>query len=236
MDKKRILAAVDHTLLNVDATWEQVKTLCDEAVRYQVATVCLPPAYAAEAVDYLEGKLPVCVVVGFPNGYSTRAAKVFEAREAIDNGAAEIDMVINVGFLKSGRYDAVLREIRAVKDLCNEHILKVIVECCLLTEQEKIKMCELVTESGADYIKTSTGFSKGGATRDDVALLARHEMCIRDRCIGEDVVSGRRPRHERYILFSFSADHLFFHPAADGGPGGDVFRAKRCSDCLLYTS
>ncbi|MFY9257328.1 MAG: deoxyribose-phosphate aldolase [Dethiobacteria bacterium] len=174
MDKKRILAAVDHTLLNVDATWEQVKTLCDEAVRYQVATVCLPPAYAAEAVDYLEGKLPVCVVVGFPNGYSTRAAKVFEAREAIDNGAAEIDMVINVGFLKSGRYDAVLREIRAVKDLCNEHILKVIVECCLLTEQEKIKMCELVTESGADYIKTSTGFSKGGATRDDVALLARH--------------------------------------------------------------
>ncbi len=174
MDKKRILAAVDHTLLNVDATWEQVKTLCDEAVRYQVATVCLPPAYAAEAVDYLEGKLPVCVVVGFPNGYSTRAAKVFEAREAIDNGAAEIDMVINVGFLKSGRYDAVLREIRAVKELCNEHILKVIVECCLLTEQEKIKMCELVTESGADYIKTSTGFSKGGATRDDVALLARH--------------------------------------------------------------
>lgn len=174
MDKKRILAAVDHTLLNVDATWEQVKTLCDEAVRYQVATVCLPPAYAAEAVDYLEGKLPVCVVVGFPNGYSTRAAKVFEAREAIDNGAAEIDMVINVGFLKSGRYDAVLGEIRAVKDLCNEHILKVIVECCLLTEQEKIKMCELVTESGADYIKTSTGFSKGGATRDDVALLARH--------------------------------------------------------------
>ena len=120
-----------------------------------MATVCLPPAYAAEAVDYLEGKLPVCVVVGFPNGYSTRAAKVFEAVEAIDNGAAEIDMVINVGF-KVGRYDAVLREIRAVKDLCNEHILKVIVECCLLTEQEKIK-CELVTESGADYIKTSTG-------------------------------------------------------------------------------
>lgn len=174
MDKKRILAAVDHTLLDVDATWEQIKTLCDEAVRYQVASVCLPPAYAAEAVDYLEGKLPVCVVAGFPNGYSTGPAKVFEAREAIANGAAEIDMVINVGFLKSGRYDAVLQEIRAVKDLCNEHILKVIVECCLLTEQEKIKMCELVTESGADYIKTSTGFSRGGATREDVALLARH--------------------------------------------------------------
>lgn len=174
MDKKTIVSAVDHTLLGVDATWEQMQTLCDEAVEYGTATVCIPPAYAARAVEYLQGKIPVCVVVGFPNGYSTQAAKVAETKDAIACGAAEVDMVINIGFLKSGFYDAVLDEIRAVKAACGDRVLKVIIETCLLTETEKIKMCEIVTEAGADYIKTSTGFSTAGATPEDVELFAKH--------------------------------------------------------------
>lgn len=171
---KEITSVVDHTLLRVDSTWDQIKETCDEAIEYQAASVCIPPAYAAEAVKYVEGKIPVCVVVGFPNGYSTTAAKVAETREAIANGVSEVDMVINIGFLKSGRYDAVADEIKAIKEACGNKILKVIVEACLLTEEEKIRMCQIITEAGADYIKTSTGFSTGNATTEDVALFAKH--------------------------------------------------------------
>jgi len=169
-----ITSVLDHTLLKVDSTWDQIKETCDEAIKYQAASVCIPPAYAAEAVKYVEGKIPVCVVVGFPNGYSTTAAKVAETREAIANGVSEVDMVINIGFLKSGRYDAVADEIKAIKEACGNKVLKVIVEACLLTEEEKIKMCQIITEAGADYIKTSTGFSTGNATIEDVALFAKH--------------------------------------------------------------
>ncbi len=171
---KEITSVLDHTLLKVDSTWDQIKETCDEAIKYQAASVCIPPAYAAEAVKYVEGKIPVCVVVGFPNGYSTTAAKVAETREAIASGVSEVDMVINIGFLKSGRYDAVADEIKAIKEACGNKVLKVIVEACLLTEEEKIKMCQIITEAGADYIKTSTGFSTGNATIEDVALFAKH--------------------------------------------------------------
>lgn len=171
---KEITSVLDHTLLKVDSTWDQIKETCDEAIKYQAASVCIPPAYAAEAVKYVEGKIPVCVVVGFPNGYSTTAAKVAETREAIASGVSEVDMVINIGFLKSGRYDTVADEIKAIKEACGNKVLKVIVEACLLTEEEKIKMCQIITEAGADYIKTSTGFSTGNATIEDVALFAKH--------------------------------------------------------------
>lgn len=174
MDKFEIIKHVDHTLLEVTATWEQIKKLCDEAIEYKTAAVCIPCSYAKEAVEYLNGRIPVCVVVGFPNGYSTTAAKVFEARNALESGVAEIDMVINIGFLKSGRYDDVLNEIIAIKEACGNHILKVIIETCLLTEEEKIHMCKIVTQSGADYIKTSTGFSKYGATEEDISLMAQN--------------------------------------------------------------
>ena len=174
MNIKKIISVVDHTLLKVDATWEQIKAACDEAIRYQAASVCIPPAYAAEAVKYVQGKIPVCTVAGFPNGYPTTAAKVAETEEAIANGVSEIDMVINIGFLKSGRDDAVEKEIRAIKKACGDKILKVIIETCLLTEEEKIKMCRIVTAAGADYIKTSTGFSTGNATVEDVVLFSKH--------------------------------------------------------------
>jgi len=174
MNIKAITSALDHTLLKVDSSWDQIKAACDEAIKYQTASVCIPPAYAAEAVKYLQGKIPVCVVIGFPNGYSTTAAKVAETKEVIANGVSEVDMVINIGFLKSGRYDAIADEIKAIKEACGDKILKVIIETCLLTEDEKIKMCKIVTEAGADYIKTSTGFSTGNATLEDVALFAKH--------------------------------------------------------------
>lgn len=174
MDKKELTKYVDHTLLKVDSTWDQIKVICDEAMEYNTASVCIPCSYAKEANEYMQGKIPVCVVIGFPNGYSTKATKVFEAKDAIANGASEVDMVINVGFLKSGRYDAVLDEIKAIKEAIGDHVLKVIIETCLLTEEEKIKMCEIVTESGADFIKTSTGFSTAGATPADVKLMVDH--------------------------------------------------------------
>lgn len=174
MNKLEIAHYVDHTLLTVDATWEQVQQLCDEAVEYKTATVCIPCAYAEEAVKYLEGKIPVCVVVGFPNGYSTTEAKVFETESALKAGVAEIDMVINIGFLKSGRYEDVLNEIKQIKSACGNHILKVIIETCLLTEDEIVKMCQIVTESGAEYIKTSTGFSAYGATPEDVSIMVKN--------------------------------------------------------------
>lgn len=171
---KKIIAGCDHTLLKVDATWEQIKTICDEGMEYQTASVCIPPSYARQAAEYVAGKLPICVVIGFPNGYSTTASKVFEAKDAIENGASEVDMVINVGWVKDGKYDLVLDEIRKVKEAVGSHILKVIIETCLLTEEEKIRMCEIVTESGADFIKTSTGFSTAGATFEDVRLMKEH--------------------------------------------------------------
>lgn len=174
MDKREILKRLDHTLLKQDATWEQIKKICDEGVEYGVASVCIPPSFVKRAAEYLDGRLAVCTVIGFPNGYMTTASKVFETEDAVKNGADEIDMVINIGMVKEGNYGGVLDEIRAVRRACERKILKVIIETCLLTEEEKIKMCQVVTESGADYIKTSTGFASGGATFEDVKLMRAH--------------------------------------------------------------
>ncbi|NLG93262.1 MAG: deoxyribose-phosphate aldolase [Clostridiales bacterium] len=174
MNQKEILEKVDHTLLTQTATWAEIKQICDDAVHYGTASVCIPAAYVKRAKEYVGEKMVVCTVIGFPNGYATTAAKVFEAKDAIQNGADEIDMVINLGYVKDGLYDLQLEEIKQVKAACGNHILKVIIETCLLTEEEKIKMCEVVTESGADYIKTSTGFSTAGATFEDVALFKKH--------------------------------------------------------------
>ena len=174
MDVKEILKHVDHTLLLQPSTWAEIKQICDDAVKYGTASVCIPPCYVKEAADYLQGKMAVCTVIGFPNGNVTTAVKEFETKDAIANGASEIDMVINIGWLRDKRYDLVENEIRTLKAACGDKILKVIIETCLLTDEEKVKMCELVTNAGADYIKTSTGFSKGGATFADVELFARH--------------------------------------------------------------
>ena len=169
-----ILSRVDHTLLSQTATWAEIRTICDDGVKYGCASVCIPASYVRRAAEYVDGKIAVCTVIGFPNGYDTTAAKCFEAADAVKNGASEIDMVINIGWVKDGLYDDVLAEIRAVKEACAGKLLKVIIECCFLTDEEKIKMCEIVTASGADYIKTSTGFGGGGATREDVALFKAH--------------------------------------------------------------
>ena len=174
MDVKDILRRCDHTLLSQGATWAEIRALCDDGVKYGCASVCIPASYVKQAAEYLGGRLPVCTVIGFPNGYDSTAAKCFEAEDAVKNGASEIDMVINIGWAKDGRWEDLLSEIRAVKAACGDHIMKVIIECCLLTEAEKIRLCEIVTESGADFIKTSTGFGGGGATREDVALMAAH--------------------------------------------------------------
>ena len=174
MDVKEILKHCDHTLLKQESTWAQIKEICDDGRKYQCASVCIPASYVRQAAEYVGNDLKICTVIGFPNGYSTTAVKVFETEEAIRNGADEIDMVINLGWVKDQKWDDLLAEIKAVKESCQGRILKVIVEACLLTEEEKIKMCELVTASGADYIKTSTGFSTGGATREDVALMVKH--------------------------------------------------------------
>ena len=174
MELKEILSKVDHTLLAQGATWEDIRGICDDGLAYGTASVCIPPSYVARAREYLGGRLAVCTVIGFPNGYATTAVKCFETEDAVKNGADEIDMVINIGWVKDKRWDDVLEEIKTIKASCKGRILKVIVEACLLTQEEKIKMCQLVSESGADYIKTSTGFSTGGATKEDVALFARH--------------------------------------------------------------
>ena len=174
MDVKNILAHCDHTLLKQESTWAQIKEVCDDGLKYGCASVCIPASFVKQAADYVGNELKICTVIGFPNGYSTTAVKVFETEDAIRNGADEIDMVINIGWVKDQRWDEVLAEIKAIKASCQGRILKVIVETCLLTEAEKIKLCELVTESGADYIKTSTGVSTGGATREDVALFKAH--------------------------------------------------------------
>ena len=174
MEIREILSRVDHTLLTQTATWAEIRQICDDAAKYQTASVCIPPTYVSRCAEYLAGRVPVCTVIGFPNGYATTAAKAFEAKDALQNGAEEIDMVANLGYVKEGRFDLVLDEIKRIKAACGSHILKVIIETCLLTEEEKIRMCGVVTESGADFIKTSTGFSTAGATFEDVALFAKH--------------------------------------------------------------
>lgn len=174
MDRKEIYQKVDHTLLLQDATWEEIKEICDDACAYGTASVCIPPSYVKRASEYLGDKMAVCTVIGFPNGYNTTAVKVFETKDAIQNGAKEIDMVINIGDLKNRDYARIEDEIRQIKAACGEKILKVIIETCLLTEEEKIKMCEIVTKAGADYIKTSTGFSKAGATFADIELFSKY--------------------------------------------------------------
>lgn len=169
-----ILQKVDHTLLTQGATWEEIKQICDDAAVYHTASVCIPPSYVKRASEYLNGRIPVCTVIGFPNGYQTTVVKQFETREALADGAAEIDMVINIGWVKEKRYDLVEQEIRELKESCGDHILKVIIETCLLTEEEKVELCRVVTNAGADYIKTSTGFSAAGATFEDIELFAAH--------------------------------------------------------------
>lgn len=174
MEKKEILAKVDHTLLAPEATWEQIRVICDQGMKYETASVCIPSGYVKQAKEYTGNRLAICTVIGFPCGYETTAVKVFQTEDAVKNGADEIDMVINIGWLKDGKDEQVLEEIRAVRQACQGKILKVIIETCLLTEEEKIRMCKIVTESGADFIKTSTGFSKAGATFEDVALFAAY--------------------------------------------------------------
>ncbi|MEF2599751.1 MAG: deoxyribose-phosphate aldolase, partial [Fusobacterium mortiferum] len=174
MDRNKILSAVDHTLLTQNATWEDIKQILDDGIKYNVASACIPASYVKKAKEYVGDKLPICTVIGFPNGYSTTAVKIFETEDAIKNGADEIDMVININDVKNENFDAILEEIKDIHKACNGKILKVIIETCLLTEEEKIKMCEIVTKSGAEYIKTSTGFSTGGATFNDIALMKKY--------------------------------------------------------------
>ena len=174
MTTEEILRKVDHTLLAQTATWEEIRGILDDAMKYHTASACIPPSYVKRAAEYVNGRLPICTVIGFPNGYITTATKVFETKDAVADGASEIDMVLNIGFLKDRRYDEIEAEIRAVHEACSGRILKVIIETCLLTDEEKIKMCELVTKAGAEFIKTSTGFSKAGATFADVKLMKEH--------------------------------------------------------------
>lgn len=179
MDIQKILSRCDHTLLAQTATWEEIRAICDDGIRFGTASVCIPPSFVKAAKEYVKDRLQICTVIGFPNGYNTTAVKVFETRDAVASGADEIDMVINLGDLKDGNDEKILEEIRAVKAACDGKLLKVIIETCLLNEDEKLRMCRVVTEAGADYIKTSTGFSTGGATREDVALMRRN--------VGKDV-------------------------------------------------
>ena len=174
METKEILALVDHTLLAQGATWAEIKAICDDGIKYGTASVCIPASYVKEAKEYVGDRLAICTVIGFPNGYSTTETKCFECADAVMNGADEIDMVVNIGWIKDQKYDAILEEIRSIKNSCRGKLLKVIIETCLLTTEEKIKMCEVVSASGADYIKTSTGFSTGGATPEDIALFRDH--------------------------------------------------------------
>ena len=179
MEIKEILSKCDHTLLAQGATWSEIKAICDDGIKYGTASVCIPASHVKAAKEYVGDKLQICTVIGFPNGYSTTAVKVFECKDALQNGADEIDTVINIGHLKDKKYDEILSELKLLKEACGDKILKVIIETCLLTDEEKIKMCEIVTASGADFIKTSTGFSTAGATKEDVALFAKY--------VGKDV-------------------------------------------------
>ena len=184
MEIKDILKRVDHTLLKPEATWQEIKAIIDDGIAFETASVCIPAAFVKEAAEYAKGQVAICTVIGFPCGYSTTAAKCFEAEDAVKNGADEVDMVINIGWAKEQKWEELLAEIKAVKAACHGKLLKVIIETCLLTEQEKIKMCEIVSASGADFIKTSTGFSTGGATREDIALFAKHVKGIKIKAAG----------------------------------------------------
>ena len=204
MDVKEILAHCDHTLLKQESTWAQIKKVCDDGLKFGCASVCIPASYVKQANDYVGNDLKICTVIGFPNGYSTTEVKVFETEDAIRNGADEIDMVINIGWAKDGRWDDLLEEIKSVKASCQGRILKVIVEACLLTQEEKVKHCQIVTQSGAEYIKTSTGFSTGGATREDVALFKAN--------VGPDVkvkaAGGIRTLQDAEDFLNLGADRL----------------------------
>lgn len=204
MTQKEMLTHVDHTLLTQTASWEEIKQILDDAMKYKVASACIPASYVKEASDYVDGKLAICTVIGFPNGYDTTVSKVFMAKDAINNGAMEVDMVINIGWLKDKRYDELEAEIRAIKEAVGNKILKVIIETCLLTDEEKIKMCEIVTKAGADYIKTSTGFSKAGATFDDIKLFSEH--------VGKNVrikaAGGISSLEDAYKFLELGADRL----------------------------
>jgi deoxyribose-phosphate aldolase len=204
MTQKEMLTHVDHTLLTQTATWDEIRQILDDAMKYKVASACIPASYVKEASDYVDGKLAICTVIGFPNGYDTTASKVFMAKDAINNGAMEVDMVINIGWLKDKRYDELEAEIRAIKEAVGNKILKVIIETCLLTDEEKIKMCEIVTKAGADYIKTSTGFSKAGATFDDIKLFSEH--------VGKNVrikaAGGISSLEDAYKFLELGADRL----------------------------
>lgn len=204
MTQKEMLTHVDHTLLTQTASWEEIKQILDDAMKYKVASACIPASYVKEASDYVDGKLAICTVIGFPNGYDTTASKVFMAKDAINNGAMEVDMVINIGWLKDKRYDELEAEIREIKEAVGDKILKVIIETCLLTDEEKIKMCEIVTRAGADYIKTSTGFSKAGATFDDIKLFSEH--------VGKNVrikaAGGISSLEDAYKFLELGADRL----------------------------
>lgn len=204
IDIKRILSACDHTLLKQDCTWEQIKKICDEGMEFKTASVCIPSSFVKRAAKYVEGKLPICTVIGFPNGYSTTAAKCFEAKDAVDNGADEVDMVVNIGDVKEGNYDKILDEINLVKKSCGEKVLKVIIETCLLTEEEKIKMCETVSKSDADFIKTSTGFSTGGATAEDIKLFAQHVV----RPLKIKAAGGISSLEDAQLFLELGADRL----------------------------
>lgn len=204
MTQKEMLTHVDHTLLTQTATWDEIRQILDDAMKYKVASACIPASYVKEASDYVDGKLAICTVIGFPNGYDTTASKVFMAKDAINNGAMEVDMVINIGWLKDKRYDELEAEIRAIKEAVGDKILKVIIETCLLTDEEKIKMCEIVTKAGADYIKTSTGFSKAGATFEDIKLFSKH--------VGKNVrikaAGGISSLEDAYKFLELGADRL----------------------------
>ena len=204
MTQKEMLTHVDHTLLTQTATWDEIKQILDDAVKYNTASACIPASYVRKAADYVDGKLAICTVIGFPNGYDTTASKVFMAKDAVNNGASEVDMVINIGWLKDKRYDELEAEIRAIKEAVGDKILKVIIETCLLTDEEKIKMCEIVTKAGADYIKTSTGFSKAGATFDDIKLFSEH--------VGKNVrikaAGGISSLEDAYKFLELGADRL----------------------------
>ena len=174
MNNEEILNTVDHTLLSQTCTFKEIKSICDDGIKFKTASVCIPPSYIKRAKEYVGNRLTLCTVIGFPNGYITKATKIFETKDAIENGADEIDMVINLGYVKENRFDLIEEEIRDIKQVCGSKILKVIIETCFLTEEEKIKMCEVVTNAGADYIKTSTGFGTGGATKEDLELMKKH--------------------------------------------------------------
>lgn len=204
MRAEEILAKVDHTLLKPEATWPQIRNLCDEAIRYHTASVCIHSCYVKQAAQYVQGKVPICCVVGFPLGASDTESKCFEAAKAVENGAAEVDMVINIGWLKDGRYEDVKHEITAVKKAVGSRILKVIIETCLLTDGEKEKMCDVVPQAGADYIKTSTGFASGGATFADIALFSR---CVKGRC-GIKAAGGISAIKDMEKFIQLGADRL----------------------------